>query len=81
MRKVTVVVAGTTPYKAGKNKANPIASMLTLEMMLEHLGFGEAALDLGAAVQSAVQSNQLTEEVGGALGTREVGDFIASQLA
>jgi isocitrate/isopropylmalate dehydrogenase len=50
-------------------------------MMLDHLGFGEAARDLGAAVQSAVQSNQLTEEVGGSLGTREVGDFIASQLA
>ena len=74
-------VHGSAPPLAGKNKANPIASMLTLEMMLEHLGFGEAALDLGAAVQSAVQSNQLTEEVGGARGTRAVGDFIASQLA
>ncbi len=74
-------VHGSAPPLAGKNKANPIASMLTVEMMLDHLGFGEAARDLGAAVQSAVQSNQLTEEVGGSLGTREVGDFIASQLA
>ena len=39
-----------------------------------------AANEIDLAVRKAVAENQLTEEIGGKLGTREVGDFIANSL-
>ena len=74
-------VHGSAPPLAGKNKANPIAAILTVQMMLAHLGFEQAAKEVELAVRKAVVDNRLTEEMGGALGTREVGDFIAATLS
>ena len=61
--------------------ANPIAAILTMEMMLEHLGFKAAAKDVATGVAKALADNQVPAELGGELGTREVGDFIASVTA
>lgn len=73
-------VHGSAPKYAGKNVANPIAAILTVEMMLDHLGFTDAAKDVGRAVESALDENQVPAELGGGLGTKEVGDFIASAV-
>ena len=73
-------VHGSAPKYAGKNVANPIAAILTVEMMLEHLGFKAAAKEVGDAVQKALAEKQVPAELGGELGTREVGDFIASAI-
>jgi 3-isopropylmalate dehydrogenase len=73
-------VHGSAPKYAGTDTANPIAAILTAQMMLEHLGHREAAVAVGAAVGPAIEKNQLPRDVGGSLGTRAVGDFIAAQI-
>ncbi len=73
-------VHGSAPPLAGKNKANPLAAILTAAMMLQHLGAKQAADRIEKAVALAVEQDKLTEELGGRLGTREVGDFIAESL-
>lgn len=73
-------VHGSAPYMAGKNKANPIAAILTVAMMLDFLGHRHAAEAVEAAVQTAVNENQVTGDVGGKLGTRECGDFVVNAI-
>jgi 3-isopropylmalate dehydrogenase len=73
-------VHGSAPYMAGKNKANPIAAILTVAMMLDFLGHRQAADAVEAAVQKAVDENQVTGDIGGKLGTRECGDFVVNAI-
>jgi len=73
-------VHGSAPYMAGQNKANPIAAITTIAMMLDYLGHPAAAAAVQQAVRRAVEENQVTADIGGKLGTRECGDFIAAQL-
>jgi 3-isopropylmalate dehydrogenase len=73
-------VHGSAPALAGKNLADPFAAILTAGMMLENLGFPEAAGDVERAVTEAVRLNQTTPDLGGNLGTREVGDWVCSHL-
>ena len=46
--------------------------------MLETLGLTKEAAAIDAAVLKAVRENQVTPDIGGTLGTREAGDFIAA---
>ncbi|MDZ7343114.1 MAG: 3-isopropylmalate dehydrogenase, partial [candidate division KSB1 bacterium] len=64
-------VHGSAPYMAGQNKATPIAAILTVAMMLDFLGHRQAAAAVEAAVQTAVNENQVTTDIGGKLGTKE----------
>ena len=73
-------VHGSSPPLAGRNVANPMGALLTAALMLEHLGWSEEAKRIEAAVRAAVEHGQLTSDVGGALGTREVGDAVAARL-
>ncbi len=73
-------VHGSAPKYAGKNIANPFAAILTAEMMLDHLGHTAAARDIGNAVKLALEEGQTTADVGGSLGTREVGDWIIEHI-
>jgi 3-isopropylmalate dehydrogenase len=73
-------VHGSAPRFAGKNVANPMGAILTAGLMLEHLGWEEEAERLEEAVRWAVEADRTTADIGGALGTREVGDAIASRL-
>lgn len=74
-------VHGSAPPMAGKNIANPMGAILTSAMMLEHLGFSEAATKIEAAVVAAVRARKTTQDIGGTIGTKEVGDWIAGQVA
>jgi len=74
-------VHGSAPDIAGKNMANPVAAILTAEMMLRHLGYVENANMIDRAVRVAIQKNMLTKELGGNLGTKQCGDFIAQSIA
>jgi 3-isopropylmalate dehydrogenase len=73
-------VHGSAPPLAGKNLANPMGAILTAAMMLAHLGLGEAAERIEAAVLDAVQQKKTTHDIGGGLGTRQVGEWIASRV-
>jgi 3-isopropylmalate dehydrogenase len=73
-------VHGSAPPLAGKNVANPTGAILTSAMMLAHLGFVEVAAKIEAAVLDAVQQKKTTQDAGGSLGTKEVGDWIANRV-
>jgi 3-isopropylmalate dehydrogenase len=73
-------VHGSAPTIAGKGIANPIAAILTVALMLDHLGFAAAAADVEAAVLGAIHRGELPRDVGGRLSTREVGAAISSGL-
>lgn len=73
-------VHGSAPDIAGKNLANPVAAILTAEMMLRHLGYMQNADMIERAVRVAIQKNKLTRELGGELGTQECGDFICEVI-
>lgn len=74
-------VHGSAPELAGKNRANPLAAILTVALMLEELGFGEASRAIETAVTEAVREDVTTPDLGGKFGTREVGDWICERLA
>jgi 3-isopropylmalate dehydrogenase len=73
-------VHGSSPPLAGKNVANPMGAILSGALMLEHLGWSEEAARIEQAVEWAVQNDHLTADVGGSLGTREVGEAIVTRL-
>ena len=74
-------VHGSAPPLAGKNVANPMGAILTGAMMLAHLGLDTEAKTVEAAVLEAVRQKKTTADVGGALGTRECAQWIASRMA
>ena len=74
-------VHGSAPPIAGKNLANPFGAILTAAMMLNHLGLSREAGKIEAAVLDAVAQKKTTPDIGGNMGTREVGEWVASRVA
>jgi len=74
-------VHGSAPLIAGKNMANPFGAILTAAMMLQHLGFSNESAKIEAAVLEAVRQKKTTQDIGGPLGTREAGEWVASQVS
>jgi 3-isopropylmalate dehydrogenase len=74
-------VHGSAPPLAGRDLANPLASVLTVGMMLSHLGWPEEERRLERLVARAVAEGKCTPDVGGELGTRAVGDWVLGELA
>jgi 3-isopropylmalate dehydrogenase len=74
-------VHGAAPQLAGKNVASPLAAILAAGMMLDYLGEPAEARRIEQAVGEAVRQNQTTPDLGGKLGTREVGDWVSARLA
>ncbi len=73
-------VHGSAPKYAGKNVANPLAAILTVALMLDHLGYAQPHHAIEAAVQEAIKSDMTTQDLGGKLGTSQVGDFICGAI-
>jgi len=74
-------VHGSAPPIAGKNQANPFGAILTAAMMLRHLEFTKEADKIEAAVLQAVRQKKTTQDIGGNLGTKEAGEWIANSLS
>lgn len=73
-------VHGSAPPFAGKNIANPIGAIASAAMMLDYLGFADAAAKVNTAVLAAVKEKKTTQDIGGALGTKECAAWIAGQV-
>jgi 3-isopropylmalate dehydrogenase len=73
-------VHGSAPPLAGKNVANPIGAILSTALMLETLGARDESKAIELAVEAAVREGQTTSDIGGSLGTRECGDWIAKRI-
>ncbi|HXJ90407.1 MAG TPA: 3-isopropylmalate dehydrogenase [Candidatus Binatia bacterium] len=74
-------VHGSAPPIAGKNEANPFGAILTAAMMLRHLEFTNEADRIEAAVLEAVHQKKTTRDIGGTLGTREAGEWVANRVS
>lgn len=73
-------VHGSSPALAGRDVANPMGAILTAGLLLDYVGWKEEAKRVESAVRWAVENDRTTSDVGGKLGTREVGDEIAARL-
>lgn len=70
-------VHGTAPDIAGKGLANPLATMFSAVMMLEHLGETAAAQDLDHAIKKVLAERKVrTPDLGGKETTRMVTDAV-----
>ncbi|GAA1410595.1 3-isopropylmalate dehydrogenase [Glutamicibacter uratoxydans] len=71
-------VHGSAPDIAGQQKADPTAAILSVALMLDHLGLSAEARTVEQAVEKEITSRQeLTDH----RTTREIGDAIVSLLA
>ena len=74
-------VHGSAPPIAGKNIANPFGAILTAVMMLADLGLKADAERIEGAVLEAVREKKTTQDIGGTLGTREAGAWVAERVS
>ncbi|MFN7100575.1 MAG: 3-isopropylmalate dehydrogenase [Flavobacterium sp.] len=75
-------IHGSFPEGKNKNIANPIASIISAAMLLEHFGLHAESLKVYEAVQKAIELNVVTADLNpySKFGTNEVGDFIANYI-
>jgi 3-isopropylmalate dehydrogenase len=57
-----------------------MGAILSAALMLETLGRIEEARAIESAVEAAVHGGHTTSDIGGTLGTREVGDWITQHV-
>lgn len=73
-------VHGSAPRYAGRNVANPMGAIMSTQMMLAHLGWDAEAGVIETAVQECVRACECTDDLGGKLGTREVGAAVCRRI-
>ena len=77
-------IHGSYPQAAGKNIANPMATILSAAMLLEHLGLDAEGKAVRMAVDKALAAGVVTEDLVApgvrARSTSEVGDYVAANL-
>ncbi|WP_121116336.1 3-isopropylmalate dehydrogenase [Croceibacterium ferulae] len=74
-------IHGSAPDIAGTGRANPMAMILSLAMLLRHaLGQEDAATRIEAAVATALADGIKGGDLGGSAGTVEIGDAVLARL-
>ncbi|MGE4290016.1 MAG: 3-isopropylmalate dehydrogenase [Salinivirgaceae bacterium] len=75
-------IHGSYPQAAGKNIANPCATILSAAILLDSLNLTEEAEAVRLAVSDSLNENFVTEDIDKnvAKSTSEVGDWIASRI-
>ena len=74
-------IHGSAPKYAGKNIVNPIASVESIRMLLDHEGEHEAADQIQAAVMKVIADGKVrTKDMGGSNTTSEVGAAIVKEF-
>jgi isocitrate/isopropylmalate dehydrogenase len=72
---------GSAPKHAGRQKANPIATILAARMMLEWLGEADKAARLDQAVAAVIREGQVrTYDMGGDATTLDMARAVAAKL-
>ncbi|MBI5086529.1 MAG: isocitrate/isopropylmalate dehydrogenase family protein [Acidobacteria bacterium] len=72
---------GSAPKYAGKNKVNPLASILAAAMMAEWLGETTAARKIVRAVEDVVEQGAVrTYDMGGTAGTMDIAEAVAGRI-
>jgi 3-isopropylmalate dehydrogenase len=70
-------VHGSAPDIAGQQKADPTAAILSVSLLLDHLGYADAA----AVIERAVIDDLTARTPGATRRTAEVGDAIAARVS
>ena len=75
-------IHGSYPQAAGKDIANPIATVLSAAMLLESLNLLEEAALVRNSVNNSLENGVVTEDIseGKAYKTSEVGDWLAQNI-
>lgn len=74
-------IHGSAPKYAGKGIANPVATIESIRMMLDHLGESEAARDIERAIIAVLSGGKVkTRDMGGAHSTSEMGNAVKEAL-
>ncbi len=74
-------VHGSAPDIAGKGIANPLASILSMAMLLEHVGQSASARRIERAVGHVLAKTDVrTPDIGGSAGTTELTDAVIGSL-
>lgn len=74
-------VHGSFPQAAGKNIANPLATINACVMMLDYLGETDAAKAAETAIAELLQGGKIRSLEVGEHATDEIGDMVLEQLA
>ena len=75
-------IHGSFPQAAGKDIANPLATVLSAAMLLESLGLAEEAKKVQDAVDASMSAGVVTQDIaaGKAYSTSAVGDWLAEWI-
>jgi 3-isopropylmalate dehydrogenase len=77
-------IHGSYPQAAGKNIANPLATILSAAMLFEYaFGMMEEGKAIRKAVAASIDAGVVTEDLadgGKAYSTSEVGDWVAAHI-
>ena len=74
-------IHGSAPDIAGQGKANPLAAILSVAMLLRHsLGLETEAARVEAAVAAALAAGVRSGDLGGSDATRAIGDAVVARL-
>lgn len=72
---------GSAPDIAGQDRANPVSLILSMAMLLRHLGEARAAAVIERAVTAALADPATrTDDIGGALGTATFTDHLCTTI-
>ena len=75
-------IHGSAPQIAGKDTANPFATILSLALMMDHFGLDRCAEDIRDIVTRALESGMVTGDISpdDPKRTSEVGDWVRDRL-
>jgi isocitrate/isopropylmalate dehydrogenase len=74
-------VHGSAPDIAGKGVANPLALIMTAEMMLTHMGETAIAAKIRKGYDTVLtEGKSLTRDLGGSAGTDQFGDAVIAAM-
>ena len=73
-------VHGSAPDIAGRNIANPIGTIWSAALMLDHFGSPEAARAVERAIETVCEKGPHTPDFGGKASTQDVGKAIAAAV-
>ena len=74
-------IHGSAPDIAGRGIVDPLGSIWSVQMMLDHLGHADAATALMRAIEVVVAGEVRTPDLGGSASTVEVGDAVVRALS
>lgn len=69
--------SSSTKY-TGKNYANPLAAMISVQALMEFKGYPKVSVAIEESIRKALKSGWVSRDLGGSMGTDEIGDYVCS---